>query len=306
LVVLRSASGSEDPSTPYLAALDRARSVYGVRTQVFTIDPTKPGLPEGVRKGVGEFGLVLLAGPVVDARFADEIALHPRTRFVVLDPDPNGGPIYDEVSHLRNATDVFFVDGPGAYLAGYLSALMAQRRTGGKRRVVVSVIAGDPSVNVNQVSAFSTGVTSAVPGTAVLESFSHDDTHPATCAAIADQQIDRGSAAIFADAGACSVGALTAAGIRGVWGIGSDADMSYLGSHILVSTVKRLDRAVAYSIRAYLNNTLPQGHLDIGIERDVVGIAGINRAVPASIRAQLLRVQHQRMRLWTSMATPLN
>jgi basic membrane lipoprotein Med (substrate-binding protein (PBP1-ABC) superfamily)/DNA-binding SARP family transcriptional activator len=306
LVVPRSPPGSDDPSAPYLAALDRARSQYGVRMQTFTVDLSKPGLPESMRRSIGDFGLVLLAGPLVDGRFATEIPLHPHTRFVVLDPDPNRGPIYSAVSRLPNATDVFFVEGPGAFLAGYLSALMAQRRAGGKGHVVVSVVAGDPGISVNQVAGFSIGVTAAVPGAAVLEGYSHDLTHPATCAAIADNQIDRGSTVVFADAGACSVGALTAAGIRGVWGVGSDADMSYLGSQILVSTVKRLDRAVDYSIRSYLSKTLPQGHLDIGIERDAVGIAGINGAVPDSIRAQLLRVQQQRMSFWTSMATPLN
>jgi basic membrane lipoprotein Med (substrate-binding protein (PBP1-ABC) superfamily) len=72
-----------------------------------------------------------------------------------------------------------------------------------------------------------------------------------------------------------------------------------------VSTVKRLDRAVDYAVRSYLAGTLPQGHLDIGIERDAVGIVGINPVVPASIRAKLALVEQQRMNLWTSFATPL-
>jgi basic membrane lipoprotein Med (substrate-binding protein (PBP1-ABC) superfamily)/DNA-binding SARP family transcriptional activator len=306
LVVPRSPPGSDDPSAPYLAAIDRAPSLYGVRTRTFTVDLSKSGVPADVRKSLDDFGLVLLAGPLVDDRFADEIKLHPHTRFVVLDPDPNRGPIYDEVSQLANATDVFFVEGPGAFLAGYLSARMAQRRTGGKGPVVVSFIGGDRFINANQEGGFEAGVDAAAPGATVIPDYSDDFTHPAACARLANLQIDEGSTAVFADAGACSVGALNAAGIRGVWGIGSDTDMSYLGKRILVSTVKRLDKAVDYSIRAYLSNTLPQGHLDIGIERDAVGIAGINPAVPASIRAQLVQVQQQRIATWTAMATPLN
>jgi basic membrane lipoprotein Med (substrate-binding protein (PBP1-ABC) superfamily) len=81
--------------------------------------------------------------------------------------------------------------------------------------------------------------------------------------------------------------------------------MSDLGPQILVSTVKRLNGAVNYAIRSYLDGTLPRGHLDIGIERDAVGIVGINPVVPASIRAKLVRVQQQHMKLWTSWATPL-
>jgi len=306
LVVPRSPPGSDDPSGQYLAALDRARNRYDIRTQTLPIDLSKPGLSDRLRESVGNFDLVLLAGQFVDTRFAREIARHPHTRFVVLDPDPNNSdPIYSAVSRLPNATDVFFVEGPGAYLAGYLSALMAKRRDTGRNPIVVSLIAGDPQVNQNQVAGFSLGATAAVHGATVLEGYSHDFVHPSTCTAIANRQIDHGSTAVFADAGACGVGALRAAGVRGVWGVGAEEDMSYLGPQILVSTVKRLDRAVDYAIRSYLAGTLPQGHLDIGIERGAVDIVGVNGVVPASIRAKVVKVEQRRMKLWTSWSTPL-
>jgi basic membrane lipoprotein Med (substrate-binding protein (PBP1-ABC) superfamily)/DNA-binding SARP family transcriptional activator len=306
LVVPRSSPGSDDPSAQYLAAIARARNLYDIGTQTFEIDLSKPGLPERVRRSVGNFDLVLLAGQFVDTRFAHEIGRHPHTRFVVLDPDPNNAdPIYSAVSRLPNATDVFFVEGPGAYLAGYLSALMAKRRAAGKSPIVVSLIAGDPQVNMNAIAGFSKGAANAVPGAKVLEDYSHDFAHPSVCAAIANRQIDHGSTAVFAAAGACSVGALSAAGVRGVWGVGADQDMSYVGPQMLVSTVKRLDRAVDYAIRSYLHGALPQGHLDIGIERNAVGIVSINPVVPAAIRAKLVRVEQQRIKLWTSWATPM-
>jgi basic membrane lipoprotein Med (substrate-binding protein (PBP1-ABC) superfamily) len=305
--VPRSPPGSHDPSAQYQAALDRARSLYAVQTKTFTFDLSKPGVPERVRKAVGHFDLVLLGGQFVDARFAHEIARHPDTRFAVMDPDPENEPasLYSAVTKLQNATDVFFIEGPGAYLAGYLSALMAKRRASGKRPVVISLIAGDPRVNGNPIGGFTHGASDAVPGARILEDYSHDFSHPSVCAAIANRQIDRGSTSVFADAGACSVGALSAAGIRGVWGVGADEDMSYLGPQVLVSTAKRLDRATDYVIRSYLAGTLPQGHLDIGIERDAVGIVSINPVVPASMRAKLAQAQQRHMKLWTSWATPL-
>jgi basic membrane lipoprotein Med (substrate-binding protein (PBP1-ABC) superfamily) len=298
---------SDNPSEQYISALDRARSTYGVQTHVFQIDLSKPGLPRGVRRSVGNFGLVLLAGQFVDARFVHEIARHPHTRFVVMDPDPSqtAAGLYSAVGRLSNATDVFFVEGPGAYLAGYLSALMAKRRDSGRRPVVVSVIAGDPEVNMNPVGGFSHGATDAVPGAKVLVDYSYDFANPAACERIANREIDEGSTAVFADAGACSGGALSAAGGRGVWGVGADEDMSALGPQILVSTVKRLDRAVDYGIRSYLDGTLPQGHLDIGIERGAVGIVGTNPVVPASIRAKLEKVKQEHMKRWAAMAMPL-
>lgn len=307
LIVPRWPPGSDDPSAQYQAALDRARTLYGVQTRTFAIDLSKPGLPERVRESVGNFDLVLLGGQFVDARFAHEMGRHPHTRFVVMDPDPEDEPasLYSAVSRLQNATDVFFVEGPGAYLAGYLSALMAKRRASGEGRVVVSLIAGDPRVSSNQIAGFTMGATAAVPGAAVLEGYSHDFSHPSVCTRIANRQIDRGSTAVFADAGACSVGALSAAGVRGVWGVGADEDMSYLGPQVLVSTAKRLDRATDYVIRSYLAGTLPQGHLDIGIERGAVGIVGINPMVPPSFRAKLARAEQRRMKHWASLAMPL-
>jgi basic membrane lipoprotein Med (substrate-binding protein (PBP1-ABC) superfamily)/DNA-binding SARP family transcriptional activator len=307
LVVPRWPPGSDDPSAQYQAALARARSSYGIDTQTFAIDLSKPGLSPGVRRSIGDFGLVLLAGQFVDARFAHEIARHPDTRFVVMDPDPEDEPasLYSAVSRLQNATDVFFIEGPGAYLAGYLSALMAKRRVSGKRPVVISLIAGDPRVNENPIGGFTHGASDAVPGVRILEDYSHDFSHPSVCAKIANRQIDQGSTSVFADAGACSVGALSAAGTRGVWGVGADEDKSYLGSQVLVSTVKRIDRAADYVIRSYLDGTLPQGHLDIGIERDAVGIVGVSPVVPAPFRAKLEQVKRQHMKLWTSWATPL-
>ena len=58
-------------------------------------------------------------------------------------------------------------------------------------------------------------------------------------------------------AGGVRFGALAAAGIRGVWGIGFDGDSSYLGSHILASADKRFDLAVLLAVRSFLAGTLP-------------------------------------------------
>jgi basic membrane protein A and related proteins len=96
---------------------------------------------------------------------------------------------------------------------------------------------------------------------------------------------------VFAAAGACGLGALSAAGIRGVWGIGADADRSYLGPHILASTVKRYDRAVLLAIRGFIQGTLPAGKdVEMGLDDEAVGITGISAEVPAAIRQKLTRV----------------
>ena len=71
--------------------------------------------------------------------------LTPNTRFVVVDPDPVNGPLYTAVSNNPNASDVFSREGPGARLAGFLGAGMAERNRSEKRPVVLSEILINPN-----------------------------------------------------------------------------------------------------------------------------------------------------------------
>jgi basic membrane protein A len=93
---------------------------------------------------------------------------------------------------------------------------------------------------------------------------------------------------VFAAAGTCGLGALSAAGIRGAWGVGVDRDQSYLGPHIVASVVKRFDRVVELVVRRFLEGTLPTGKTEeLGLTEDAVGLVGINAAVPADVRKKL-------------------
>ena len=137
----------------------------------------------------------------------------------------------------------------------------------------------------------------------VLTDYAYDFSNPSACYAIANRQIDKGSRVVYAVSGTCSLGALSAAAVRGVWGIGADVDRSYLGPHVLVSAVKRLDQAVGYAIRSFLDGTLGHGTLDIGIERDAVGIVGISSDVPPAIRRRVAKVTERHRETWASWST---
>ena len=127
LVLPSSPPWSDDPSSDqYREAVETARTQDGVETQTFYIDPSKP-LSRGLHKSIGNFDLVLLAGQFVGADFVHEFKRDPDTRFVIVDPDPINGPLYDAVSNNPNTSDVFFIEGPGARLAGFLGTLMAEQ-----------------------------------------------------------------------------------------------------------------------------------------------------------------------------------
>ena len=225
-----------------------------------------------------------LTGP----RFFDVVPQYPDTRFVFLDYCCAKGV---ELGGAPNATALTLRAGQAAHLAGYLSGLMEARRTlpqGGRH--VVSIISGEPNFPQQQalVQGFSTGVRRALPGVEIRSDYSFEYDDQATCERIANRQIDAGSGVVFAAVGDCGLGALTAAGIRGVWGVASGEDLSHLGPHILASASQRYDRLVELTVSWYLEGRLPPGgDVELGLVDDAVALVGINPDVPPVIRGKV-------------------
>jgi basic membrane lipoprotein Med (substrate-binding protein (PBP1-ABC) superfamily)/DNA-binding SARP family transcriptional activator len=286
LVLPRAPSaGREDTYvTPFVDGLLQARREYGVETKLLVLDQIHPGDASlrRIRSQLREerFDLVLWAGfGPAEWKLVPEIRRLHDTRFVYIDAS-----LVDELAGVPNVAAMSFDDAQAGYLAGYLSALTEPRR--------VSVVAGMRIPVVKRiVEGFVRGARAAAPGIIVDVSYSGDFVHQPVCERIADRQIDRGSGVVFAAAGTCGLGALSAAGLRGVWGVGADADRSYLGKHILTSTVKRLDRAVLLAVRAFVQGTLPRGgDIHLGLADDAVGITGISDDVPPVVRAKVARI----------------
>jgi basic membrane protein A len=290
-----SQAGREDTFvTPFLDGLRRAAGEYDVETKAFVLDQWNP-TPAAVgrlarRLRTGGFGLVLVAG-LGPSGFAllPIVSRLPATHFVYLDASLRG----TRVKWPPNASGLPFADAESGYLAGYLSGLMSARTSPLRGRgPKVSVIGGFPVPNVTTlVRSFVRGAREAQPGLAIRVDYASSFTDQVICERIANRQIDRGSTVVFAAAGTCGLGALAAAGLRGVWGVASDADRSYLGAHILASTVKRYDRAVELAVRWFLEGALPRGDLVLGIDDDAVGVAGISPEVPTTIRKRVARAE---------------
>ena len=247
---------------------------------------------------------MLLAGQSVGADFLHEFKHDSTTRFIVVDPDPvEGGALYNAVGHDPNTSDVFFKEGPGARLAGYLSVLMAEQSSG-KRPVRVSEILVNKTVSANVRCCFEWGATDAVPalGVTVRTDYAGKFKPPSVCETIASQQIDSGSRVIYADAGACDDGAVSAARGRGVWVIEGDQDPNDppAGPQIIGYTVKSFREEVDYAIRNFLAHTLPRSHhIDIGIATEAVNFFPTN-LVPRKISDQLADYKGEHLNCWTS------
>lgn len=239
---------------------------------------------EGLTKE--DFDLVVAFGSGMDQAIAQVAADARDTHFVLLDSSIEGGPLHG----LDNVTGVVFAEHEAAYLAGYLAGLL--EREDGPRlndEKVVSVVGGHRIPPVERFAAgFAAGARSALPGVQVLVDFANTWDDQERCAAIARRQIDAGSDIVFPVAGACSFGALQVANIQGVWGIGVDGDLGYLGPHVLLSVVKRFDRASELVVKWFAQGRLAKGRTVVfDLRNNGVGLTGIAPSVPPSVRARV-------------------
>ena len=97
---------------------------------------------------------------------------------------------------------------------------------------------------------------------------------------------------MFDVAGKCGFGALAAAGIRGVWGLGVDGDLHYVNSQILASVVKRFDRATQLAVTLFASGRLPHGgDIPLDLSSGNIGLVGLNTRVPQAVRARVEAVE---------------
>src|SRR5216684_2971663 len=124
-----------------------------------------------------------------------------------------------------------------------------------------------------------------------VDNYSEDFSDQAKCKQIALNQIEQGAGVIFQVAGGCGLGALDAAKEKGVWGIGVDADQSFLGPHILTSAVKRVDTAVFDAIKLVADGKFEGGNIVFGLKDNGVGVGKISPKVPKSEIAKVMRIR---------------
>jgi basic membrane protein A len=118
----------------------------------------------------------------------------------------------------------------------------------------------------------------------VSGSYSDDFVDQAKCKEIALDQISKGSDVVFQVAGGCGLGALDAAKQEGVWGIGVDADQSFLGPHILTSAVKRVNVAVFKTIQSVQDGSFTGGGVTtFGLAEDGVGLGTVSDKVTQDV-----------------------
>jgi basic membrane protein A len=200
----------------------------------------------------------------------------PNVKFAMVDSDATA-----EKGDPKNIEGLLFQEEQAGYLAGYLAGLYSKEHN----FKTISSVGGQKIPPVDHyIAGYQAGAKKADPGIQTLNGYSQDFTDQSKCKQIALNQIQQGSKVVFQVAGACGLGALSAAQQQGAQGIGVDADQAYLGSYILTSAEKKVDVAVFNAIKnlmagkfaagANVTNNIANG----GIGYGKVGPAGLKFA----------------------------
>src|SRR5436309_1457287 len=264
--------------------LQRAGRELGVQTRVFQAKSTQeyvPNLSTFARQG---YDLTIGVG-FTEATAIDTAATSfPNSNFAIVDVDQTIEP-----SKPKNLLGLLFKEQETGYLVGYLAGLEEKRRPGPD---VIGSVGGQKQPPGDRfIAGYQAGAKAADPGIKTLNGYSEDFADQAKCKQVALNQIEQGAGVIFQDAGGCGLGALDAAKEKGVWGIGVDADQSFLGPHILTSAVKRVDTAVFDAIKLVADGKFKGGNIVFGLKDNGVGIGKISPKVPKSEVAKVMRIR---------------
>ena len=264
-----------------LKRAERELGVQGRVLQAATAADYVPNMASLVRQ---DYDLIIGVGFAQGDAVAKAASRFPDTKFEIIDVDQSG-----LAGKPANVVGLLFKEEQVGYLAGYAAALAEKRRPGAD---VVSSVGGMKEPPVDRfIAGYRAGAEAALPGVKVLNGYSQDWDDVAKCKELALTQIEQGSGVVFQVAGGCGLGALDAAKQKQVWGIGVDADQSFLGPHVLTSALKRVDEAVFSTIESVQDGTWKGGrNLVFGLSQDGVGLGTFSPQVPQEDRAAIEEV----------------
>jgi basic membrane protein A len=269
------------------AGLQKAQRELGIKGDVYQSPASSdyiPNLTQAARKGAD---LVVSVGFDQSTSIAKVAKQFPKTHFAIIDVDWNDLP-----GKPQNVEGLIFKEQEVGYLAGYLAGLV-EKSHGGHN--TIGSVGGQKQPPVDRyIAGYQAGAKAADPGVKLLNGYSQEWVDQAKCKTIALNEIAGGADIVFQVAGGCGLGVLDAAKQENVWGIGVDADQSYIGPQVLTSAMKRVDTSVYATIQQVLDGKFKGGRNAVfDLANQGVGLGQVSSKVPQPDAKKVKQVQLQ-------------
>jgi basic membrane protein A len=269
--------------------LQRAKKNLSVQTRVFITNTASERLPNLVAAANGN-NLVVGTGFLMFDSIGKVAKQYPKVQFAGVDVPVDAVP----EGRLSNLRGIVFKEQEAGYLVGYIAGLEIKRHPYKHKQIVAGVGANKVPAIIRFLAGYRAGAKKANRNVKVHLVYANDPTFndQAKCKETTLNEIGRGAGVIFEAAGGCGLGGLNAAKQKHVWGIGVDADQSFLGPHILTSATKKVDVGVYNTIKAYKANPSGfKGGKDVlfSIKNNGVGYGKLSSRLSVSERAYLTK-----------------
>ncbi len=267
----------------------RAEKNLGIKKGVYQSPSAQDYVPNLATAARRNAALVVAVGFDQAAAVAKVAKQYPKTHFAIIDVDQ-----HDLAGRPKNVEGLIFREQEVGYLAGYLAGLQ-ENRDGSTGKNTIGSVGGEKQPPVDRyIAGYEAGARKADPTVKFLNAYSQDWVDQAKCKTAALNQIAAGANIIFQVAGGCGLGVLDAAKERSVWGIGVDADQSYLGPQVLTSAEKRVDTSVYSTIQQVLDHKFAGGtNAVFDLKNNGVGLGKISPEVPKADVAKVNAVAKQ-------------
>jgi basic membrane protein A and related proteins len=261
--------------------LKRAMKQPGVEGRVIESKSANEYVPNMIALVRQGYDLIIGVGFAQGDAINTAATKFPDTKFVIIDVDQTS-----LKNKPKNVVGMLFREEEAGYLAGYLAALEAKREGG---KPVLGTVGGFKEPPVDRfIAGYQKAAKDVIPNAELLNGYSSDWEDQSKCKELALNQIARGAQVVFQVAGECGLGALDAARERKIWGIGVDADQSFLGPHVLTSAMKRVDEGVYRTILDVRDDKWQGGrNVVYGLAEKGVALGTISAKVPAEDRTKL-------------------
>ncbi len=210
--------------------IEKAAADFGIEYKIFSCNNDSTIYLDTIKTAAENYDVVfLVTGYFFDDELKEVQAMYPDTKYIYIDGE----------TEQEGAVSVTYMQNEGAFLAGYLAALISET---GK----VGFVGGAdwPVIHDYEVG-FKAGAEYAQNDVEVVSRYTNDHFDAALGKTTAKACYDDGCDVIFQAAGPAGLGVLEAAEENGFLAIGVDTDQGYMQpGHIVSSMLKRVDTSI--------------------------------------------------------------